>query len=63
MKKHNHKMKEIEQNFLELIDRHKRVIYKVCYMYTIGSDNISDLFQEVVVNLWKGFPSFRGESS
>ena len=25
--------------------------------------DVEDLFQEVLVNLWKGFPKFRGDSS
>lgn len=31
-------------------------------MYANETDTPDDLFQEVVINLWKGFPDFRGES-
>ena len=54
--------KPIEKEFLEVIDGHKRVIYKVCYMYAKDQDDLNDLFQEVVLNLWKGFPRYRGDS-
>ena len=55
-------MKEIEQRFLDLTEKYKRMIYKVCYMYADSPDDVNDLFQEVILNLWKAYPSFRGES-
>ena len=35
----------------------------VCYMFSKDEDEVADLFQDILVNLWKGFPKFRGESS
>ena len=54
--------KQLEKEFLELIADQKRTIYKVCYIYAKDQDDLNDLFQEVVLNLWKGFPKYRGES-
>lgn len=45
-----------------MITAQKRVIYKVCYVYANDQEELNDLFQEVVLNLWKGFPSYRGDS-
>lgn len=56
-------MRNNEQAFLELTERYKRMIYKVCYMYASDKEPVGDLFQDVILNLWKAFPSFRGESS
>lgn len=42
---------------------HKRVIYKVCYLYATDPLQLDDLYQETVLNLWKAFPRFRGDSS
>ena len=53
---------ELEQKFLSLVDRYKQVIYKVCFMYATDDETISDLYQEVVLNLWTAFPRFRSES-
>lgn len=53
---------DTEQRFIELIEHHKRIIYKVCYVYAPGRGQIDDYFQEVVLALWRGFPDFRGES-
>lgn len=50
-----------EKEFIELVEEYKQVIYKVCYIYATDPDNLNDLYQEVVINLWKAFPRFRGE--
>ncbi len=52
-----------EKEFLEMITAQQRTIYKVCYIYANGQDDLNDLFQEVVLNLWKSFPRYRGDSS
>ena len=54
--------KQLEKEFLDMIGAQKRTIYKVCYMYANDQDDLNDLFQETVLNLWKGFPSYRGDS-
>jgi len=55
--------KEVEKEFLSMIEKQKRTIYKVCYMYANDQDDLNDLFQETVLNLWKSFPRYRGDSS
>lgn len=32
-------------------------------MFSKDQDEVSDLFQEILINLWKGYASFKGESS
>ena len=54
--------KDLEKELLSMIEEQKRIIYKVCYMYSNDQDDLNDLFQETVLNLWKGFPSYRGDS-
>jgi RNA polymerase sigma-70 factor, ECF subfamily len=51
-----------KQQFVSLIEQNKSLIYKFCYMYATETDTPDDMFQEVVINLWKGYPAFRGES-
>ena len=55
--------KELEKEFLNMVDAQKRTIYKVCYMYANEQDDLNDLFQETVLNLWKSFPRYRGDST
>lgn len=51
----------IEQEFLSIILEYKRVIYKVCYLYTSPNAPLNDLYQDVILNLWKAYPKFRRE--
>lgn len=53
---------EIEKDFINLLTLHKALIYKVCFMYTSNQEDLNDLYQEVVVNLWCSYPGFRNES-
>lgn len=53
---------DVEKDFIELLVQHKQIIYKVCFMYATDQDDINDLYQETVLNLWRAYPNFRGES-
>ena len=55
-------MDERELKFSKLINEHKSTIYSVCYMFSDDSDEVSDLFQEVLINVWNGLDSFSGKS-
>ncbi len=56
-------METTEKNFAKLVNEQKATIYTVCYMFSNDEDEVADLFQEVLVNLWKGFGSFEGRSN
>lgn len=45
-----------------MILENKSTIYTVCYMFSKDKDEIDDLFQEVLVRLWKGYGSFQRKS-
>ncbi|HEX8038106.1 MAG TPA: RNA polymerase sigma factor [Chryseosolibacter sp.] len=51
-----------EKQFLNLINDHQGLIHKVCLMYESDREARNDLFQEIVLQLWKSFHTFRGES-
>ena len=55
-------MNALEQKFSQTVKEHKSTIYTVCYMFSQDADEVNDLFQEVLVNLWKGFESFEHRS-
>lgn len=46
-----------------MIKEHKSTIYTVCFMFSKDSDEVNDIFQEVLINLWQGFTSFEGRSN
>jgi RNA polymerase sigma-70 factor (ECF subfamily) len=55
-------MNEQETAFSRLVAEQKSTIYTVCYMFSKDQDEVNDLFQEILVNLWKGFENFEGRS-
>ena len=55
-------MTTLEKQFAQTVAEHKSTIYTVCYMFSKDADEVNDLFQEVLVNLWKGFDNFEHRS-
>ena len=55
-------MTTLEKKFAQTVTEHKSTIYTVCYMFSQDADEVNDLFQEVLVNLWKGFDNFEHRS-
>ncbi|MBI2730839.1 MAG: sigma-70 family RNA polymerase sigma factor [Sphingobacteriales bacterium] len=51
-----------QQEFLELIKAHQPLIHKVCHLYGQTPMDKQDLFQEIVIQTWKAYHSFRGAS-
>ena len=56
-------MNELESKFAQTIKQNKSTIYTVCYMFSKDADEVNDLFQEAVINLWRGFEGFENRSS
>ena len=54
---------EMELEFAQTVREHKGTIYTVCYMFSNNPEEVADLYQEILINLWKGFPKFRGDSN
>lgn len=52
----------MESAFLKIVEDNQGIIYKVCKMYRDTKEDQEDLFQEIVLQLWKAFPEFRKES-
>jgi RNA polymerase sigma-70 factor (ECF subfamily) len=52
----------LEKEFLQIITENQGIIHKVCSIYCDLDEDRRDLFQEILVQLWKSYPSFRSES-
>jgi RNA polymerase sigma factor (sigma-70 family) len=52
----------MEAAFIKSINEYQKIIYKVCKMYRDSREDQEDLFQEIVYQLWKSYPFFKGES-
>ena len=56
-------MDSLELDFARVVREHKGTVYMACYMFSKDEEEVADLFQDILVNLWKGFAKFRGDSS
>lgn len=55
-------MRYTQEEFLRQINENKGIIHKVTKMYMDNVLDQEDLFQEIVMQLWKAYPSFKGKS-
>jgi RNA polymerase sigma-70 factor (ECF subfamily) len=51
-----------EAEFLKLINDNKGILFKICRIYQDDAEDRNDLLQEMTLQLWLAFDSFRGES-
>ena len=51
-----------EQEFEQLVRTYKATIYAVCYLFSKDQDEVADLFQGCLINLWKSWPGYEGRS-
>ena len=54
--------KETEKQFEQAIRAHELLLYKVCRIYAYTDADRQDLFQEIVIQLWRAWPKFKGEA-
>lgn len=52
----------MEKQFIELINQHRGILFKVCNLYCNDAEDRKDLFQEIVLQLWRSFQSFRNDA-
>jgi RNA polymerase sigma-70 factor (ECF subfamily) len=52
----------LEKEFIQIVQKNQGIIHKVCNIYCDVQEDRNDLFQEIVTQLWKSFPTFRKES-
>jgi RNA polymerase sigma-70 factor (ECF subfamily) len=51
-----------ETQFLQLIEENKGILFKISKIYQDDPDDRNDLLQEMTLQLWLAFGSFRGDS-
>ena len=53
----------MEKEFIELITKHQGILQKICNVYFIRNPYKEDYYQEILIRLWKSYPSFRNQSA
>ncbi len=54
--------KTLEQTFLDQISQSQGIIHRICRVYAQDANDRKDLFQEILIQLWKSYPTFQGKS-
>jgi RNA polymerase sigma-70 factor (ECF subfamily) len=44
------------------MQEHQALLHKVCNLYCASLHDKEDLFQEIIIQVWKSYPGFRGEA-
>ncbi|MFO7977248.1 MAG: RNA polymerase sigma factor [Bacteroidales bacterium] len=57
------KQKSKQELFSSVYNDYRHKIYRICYAYIYQKEEVDDLFQEIMVNIWNGLERFRGEST
>lgn len=54
----------LESDFIDLLHKYNRMIYKICMTFSNKNvEKVKDLYQEVVINLWKSYPTYDSTKS
>jgi RNA polymerase sigma-70 factor (ECF subfamily) len=51
-----------KEDFIQHIKENEGIIYKVASLYTNSAEDQKDVYQEIVYQLWKSYPSFKADS-
>ena len=51
--------KEQEQLFSDWLKQYKGLFFKIVRAYAVNAMDMDDLFQEIMINVWKSIPGFR----
>jgi RNA polymerase sigma-70 factor (ECF subfamily) len=46
-----------------IVERHRRIVYQVCYRFVNNHEDAADLTQDAFVRAWKGLKNFKGQSA
>ena len=53
---------KLQTDFIKIIEDNKKLIYKVSHLYCDNADDMQDLFQDIISNLWMAYPNFQQKS-
>lgn len=54
---------EKEAQFAAAVEQHRDALYRVCCAYVRDEADRQDIYQEVLIHIWKSLDTFRGQSN
>ena len=55
--------KEKEDIFLSALEQNQEKLFRICSIYSKHDEDAKDLFQEVLVHVWRSMGTFKGDSA
>lgn len=55
-------MGDADETFLKLVRENEARLRKICRVYAADAEEEKDLYQDILVQLWRALPSFEGSS-
>ncbi|MFD0799569.1 RNA polymerase sigma factor [Maribacter chungangensis] len=52
-----------ETLFLTALEQHQEKLFRICSIYAKDDDDAKDLFQEILVHVWKAMGTFKGDAA
>ena len=52
-----------DARFVSAVERHRDALYRVCCAYVRDEADRQDIYQEVLIHIWKSLDTFRGQSN
>ena len=56
------KDRKLKEEFIQQVEENQGIVFKVSKMYCYNEIDREDLFQDILLQLWKSFPNFKGNS-
>ena len=54
--------KRKEKLFQEVYKKYRPAIYRICNVYIYEKEQVEDLFQEIMLNIWNSLDKFKGDA-
>ena len=51
-----------QKEFVKVIQNNQNILHKIVNLYTNSLNDREDLYQEIIIQLWKSYPNFKGNS-
>ena len=56
-------MTDKQQEFIQQVYKAQGILFRICNVYARDAENKNDLMQEMLLQLWRSYPSFRMDSA
>ncbi|PCE64069.1 RNA polymerase sigma factor [Sediminicola luteus] len=53
---------QIESQLKRLLNDHKQSLYRICKVYAVNPMEPKDLFQEVIIEIWRALPRYKEDA-